>query len=140
MDKLHKTQPRARPLVAFYSNDRSRRREYNATMGRPARIHTDKTPHRLHYIAEHAERLGLKQADIVAQMSVDKASVSRWFSGRLPSERHLEVLAELLHTDVPGLFRHPDDDWLARFFKSKNQDEIQRAQRILRDAFPDKVA
>jgi hypothetical protein len=73
-------------------------------------------------------------------MAIDIESVSRWFGGRLPSERHLEILAELLHTGVPGLFRHPDDDWLSRFFASKNQDEIQRAQRILRDAFPDKVA
>lgn len=140
MHKLHKTQPRASGLVAFYPNDQSRRRDYCQRMGRPARIHTDKTPHRLHYIVEHAERLGLKQSDIATQMGIDKASVSRWFSGRLPSERHLEILAELLHTDVPGLFRHPDDDWLSRFFKSKNQDEIERAQRILRDAFPDKVA
>lgn len=109
-------------------------------MARPTRIHQDKTPHRLHYIAEHAERLGMKQADIVAQIGIDKASVSRWFSGRLPSERHLEALALLFSTDVPGLFRHPDDDWLSRFFKARNQEEIERAQRILRDAFPDKVA
>ena len=140
MDKLHKTQPCARPFVAFYPNDHSRRCEYNATMGRPARIHTDKTPHRMHYIVEHAERLGLKQSDIAAQMAIDKASVSRWFAGRLPSERHLEILAQLLQTDVSGLFRHPDDDWLSRFFKSKDHDEINRAKRILADAFPNKVA
>jgi hypothetical protein len=32
--------------------------------------------------------------------------------------------------------RLPDDDWLVRFFKGRNKDEIERIKKTLETAFP----
>jgi hypothetical protein len=43
--------------------------------------------------------------------------------------------------DEPAaLFRHPDDDWLARFFRGKSEEERYRIRQILEAAFPTKKA
>ncbi|MFC6487328.1 helix-turn-helix domain-containing protein [Nitratireductor sp. GCM10026969] len=107
-------------------------------MSNPVRIHTDKEPVRKHYIAEWAARRNLKRADIAREIGADKSLVTRWFQGKLPSDHYLERLAALFHTTTDGLFRHPDDDWLATFFRERNEEERQRARRILESAFPDK--
>lgn len=103
-------------------------------------IHQDKTPQRIHYIPEWAERRGLSQADIVREIAADKATVSRWFSGALPSEKYLAPLAGLFGTELTGLFRHPDDDWMARFLRARSEEERQRIRTILDTAFPRKEA
>jgi transcriptional regulator with XRE-family HTH domain len=108
-------------------------------MGRPTKIHHGKQPHRLHYIIEWAERRGRKQADIVRGLDVDKSTVSRWFDGTIPSDTHLIALADYLEAGEPAaLFRHPDDDWLARFFRERSQDEASRMRAMLEAAFPRK--
>lgn len=110
-------------------------------MARPTRIHADKTPQRTHFIAEWAEKRSLKQADLVRATGADKATVSRWFGGAVPHEKYLAILVEAFQVDSPSaLFLHPDDDWLARFFRDRNAEERQRVIDILSAAFPKKVA
>ena len=94
--------------------------------------------HQTHYIAEWAERRGLKQSDIVAEMNVDKSTVSRWFKGHVPLEKHLIVLVDVLSLDgIPDLFRHPDEDWIFRMFQKRSKDELKRIVAMMRAAFPD---
>ena len=109
-------------------------------MPRPTSIHAGKQPHRLHFIVEWAERRQLTQADISRELEVDKSSVSRWFAGTLPAEKHLLALAALLQIDVPALFRHPDDDWLARFLRGRDEAERARIRATLEAAFPPRAA
>ena len=99
------------------------------------RIHTDKTPIRIHFIAEWAEKRNLRQADVVREIGADKGLVSRWFDGTLPKPEYLEKLAALFDTDVHGLFRDPDDDWLAKFFRDKTEEQKERAIDMLRILF-----
>ncbi len=110
---------------------------YSCAMSNIARIHQGKTPQRLHFIPEWAEYRGMKQADIVKGIGADKGLVSKWFAGTVPSDKWIEPLAEALKTDPSGLFRHPDDDWLARFFRQRSADERERAITMLEAAFPD---
>lgn len=100
------------------------------------RIHQDKTPVRLHFIREWAAKRNLRQADLVRELPVDKSTVSRWFNGSLPKEEHLIMLAALFGTDVPGLFRHPDDDWIARLLQGRSEDERQRILQVIELSFP----
>lgn len=100
------------------------------------RIHQGKEPQRIHFIVEWAEKRHLSQADIVREVGADKSVVSRWFSGTLPSEKYLQPLAELFATEVTGLFRHPDDDWMLRFMRERSRDELERMRRMLEAAFP----
>ncbi|AKR57146.1 hypothetical protein XM25_15370 [Devosia sp. H5989] len=105
-------------------------------MAKLSTIHGDKTPIRIHFIAEWAEKRGLSQADIVREVGADKSVVSRWFSGSLPSEKYLEPLAGLFATEISGLFRHPDDDWMVRFLQERSVDELTRIKQTLEVAFP----
>ncbi len=106
-------------------------------MARLVRIHQGKTPPRIHYIAEWAALRQIKRSQIIKDLGVDKGTVSRWFNGSLPLEKHLIPLAELLAAPEPAsLFRHPDDDWIARFFRERQADERERAIRMLDAAFP----
>jgi transcriptional regulator with XRE-family HTH domain len=98
-------------------------------------IHIDKTPIRVHFIVEWAEKRNLKQADIVREIGADKGLVSRWFQGTVPKPEYLEKLAALFGTDIHGIFRHPDDDWLAKFFRDKTEQQREHAIEMLRILF-----
>lgn len=98
-------------------------------------IHSNKTPKRLHFIPEWAEKRQLQQADIVRELGVDKGLVSRWFHGTLPKQEYLKSLAALFDTDVQGLFQHPDDDWLAKFFRDKTEEQKEKAISMLKILF-----
>jgi len=98
-------------------------------------IHGDKTPIRIHFIVEWAEKRNMKQADIVREIGADKGLVSRWFDGTVPKPEYLEKLAALFSTDVHGIFRHPDDDWIAKFFHDKTEEQKERAIDMLRLMF-----
>jgi hypothetical protein len=67
---------------------------------------------------------------------VDKGLVSRWFNGSTPSVKYQEALAGLFGTKREGIFRHPDEDWLASFFAGRRGDEINRIKATLEAAFP----
>lgn len=83
----------------------------------------------------------MKQADIVRETGIDKATVSRWFRGAIPREEHLNILCELFHlADPSDLFMHPDNDWLARLLKGRSEEEVVRIRVMLEAAFPKKVA
>ena len=133
-------QPLSSTCVAFGFNDAGTLAWLPLRMPRPTSIHAGKQPQRLHFIVEWAERRHLTQADISRELEVDKSSVSRWFAGTLPAEKHLLALAALLRIDVPGLFRHPDDDWLARFLRGRDEAERARIRATLEAAFPPRAA
>jgi transcriptional regulator with XRE-family HTH domain len=98
-------------------------------------IHTDKTPVRVHFIVEWAEKRNLKQADIVREIGADKGLVSRWFQGTVPKPEYLEKLAALFGTDIHGVFRNPEDDWLSKFFRDKTDEQKERAIEMLQILF-----
>jgi transcriptional regulator with XRE-family HTH domain len=107
-------------------------------------IHGDKKPAhrnkitiRLHFINEWAEKRNMSQADLGREVGADKGLVSRWFGGMVPKEDYLMKLAALFGTDVHGLFRHPDEDWLAKIFREKNEEQRERAIEMLRLLFKD---
>uniref|UniRef100_UPI003BAB6059 helix-turn-helix domain-containing protein n=1 Tax=Stappia sp. TaxID=1870903 RepID=UPI003BAB6059 len=106
-------------------------------MGSTPKIHAGKQPPRIHFIAEWAEKRGLTQADIVRITGIDKSNVSRWFKGVVPRHDHMIVLVECLALETPNdLFRHPDDDWIARLFRDRSQEERERMIATLEAAFP----
>lgn len=96
---------------------------------------------RRHYIAEWSEKRGVKQADIVREIGADKGSVSRWFvAGIIPTEKYLKPLADFLQVDeVVDLFRHPDDDWLAKMFRDKTEEQKEAAIQMLKIFFQNSV-
>ena len=105
-------------------------------MGPVEKIHSLKQGHRPHFVQQWAEHRGLAQKDIVRELGVDKGIVSRWFSGSTPSVKYQEALASLFETEREGLFRHPDEDWLALFFAGRRREEIERIKATLEAAFP----
>lgn len=100
-------------------------------------IHRSKQPRRPHFIPEWAEKRGLSQAEMARELDADKSVVSRWFSGTTPGVEWQERLAALLTgDDVEALFRHPDDDWVRKFFANRSLEEIERIKATLEAAFP----
>ena len=108
-------------------------------MAKIEKIHGSRTPTRLHYLPQWAERRGLIQADIARELGVDKGTVSRWFDGYLPKEQSIPQLCGLLQIEPGALFRHPDDDWLSRIFADRNDDERARILAMIEAAFPRKT-
>ena len=132
-NELHITQLWVKRKVAPSANDTPVPPELALRMAKLATIHTGKTPIRLHYIVEWARHRHQRQADIVNGLGVDKATVSRWFAGSVPSERHLIALAGYLEAEEPvALFRHPDDDWIARLLSRGTEKQRARIMRALR--------
>lgn len=93
---------------------------------------------RIHYIPEWAEHYRMKQVDVVRELAlahpggVDKSTVSRWFSGKLPEQRHLEMLKALFHMEeINELFHHPDEDWLKRLFQGRSAKECARIRQAI---------
>ncbi len=105
-----------------------------------SRIHPSKQPRRPHYIEEWAEKRNLKQADLARQLGADKSLVSRWYSGSSPSVEWQARLAALFYCEPESLFRHPDDDWLRRFFEGRSNAEIEHLKRSLETTFPKKTS
>jgi len=105
-------------------------------MAKVTRIHKDKTPTRIHFIAEWIEHRGYQQSDVVDAPGVNKGTVSKWCSGDLPSEDNLLILAGFLETEPNLLFHDPNDDWLARMFRQRTADERERMKAMLEAAFP----
>lgn len=92
---------------------------------------------RVHYIPEWCEHRGMRQVDLVKALEghVDKSTVSRWFSGVKPHKKHLEILRQALQLDeAAAIFRHPDDDWLAKLFRGKSEDEKYKLRQLIEAA------
>lgn len=111
-------------------------------MAKVSKIHTDKQPIRIHYIAEWLAHRGLKQVDILNSMieagflDINKGTISKWCSGQMPSEKYLLVLADVMSIGPNDLFRDPDDDWLTALFRSREKSEKKRMRAMLEAAFP----
>ena len=103
-------------------------------------IHTQKQGHRPHFIEAWAELRGMKQHDLVRELGVDKATVSRWYSGSSPNSHWQKMLCEFFQCEPEAIFRHPDDDWLSKFLRGRQQEEIERIKRTLESAFPRQAA
>ena len=112
--------------------------KFHPMTNRVVQIHGGKQPRRPHHIADYAERRGLTQADLAREIGADKSVVSRWYSGASPSMDWQQKLAEFFEVDREALFRHPDDDWLTRFFADRNAEEVDRMKQLLEAAFPRK--
>lgn len=106
-------------------------------MSNVTQIHGNKTPVRIHFIPEWAEKRNLTQTDVAREVGADKSLVSRWYGGIVPKNDYLESLAALFGTDVHGLFRHPDEDWLARMLRGRNEAEREKAIQMLKLLFQD---
>lgn len=137
--QLHKTQLHVKAKVAFDAGDRRMSAGLALRMPKPAKIHTDKSPPRLHYIVEWAKKRGIKPKDIVENLGVNKSTVSRWFEGTVPMEAHLVPLAAYFQLEKPAdLFTDPDEDWMTRLLRGRSKDEIERIKTMIEVAFPQK--
>ena len=101
-------------------------------------IRQPKQGRRPHFIPEHAAAKGYKQRDIVKLIDADKGQVSRWFAGATPLEEWQEKLARLLGTTPDGLFKHPDEAWLANFMAGRSEKQVEKIKATLEAAFPDR--
>jgi DNA-binding XRE family transcriptional regulator/DNA-binding transcriptional regulator YiaG len=101
-------------------------------------MHKSRQPRRPHFIPEWAERRALSQAKLAVALGADKSVVSRWYAGASPSEEWQEKLADLFNCERDGIFRHPDHDWIVRFFHNRSLDEVDRMKQVLEVAFPTK--
>lgn len=109
-------------------------------MPKVVEIHASKQPRRPHYIESWAELRGLKQIDLAKLLDCDRGLVSRWFNGASPSVDYQQRLADLFGCEPDGIFRHPDEDWMKRFFEGRQKDEIERIKATLEAAFPKAAA
>jgi len=100
------------------------------------KIHPSKQPRRPHFIPDWADKKGLSQAELGREIGADKSVVSRWYSGSSPTAEWQSKLSEFFEIEPEALFRHPDDDWIRRFFEGRARDEIERAKKMLEMAFP----
>lgn len=109
-------------------------------MAQVTKIHASKTPPRIHYIAEWAEKYGVSQADIVRATGSDKGTVSRWFSGRLPEQKSLMALAQILPVKEPNdLFHHPEDNWLNRRLRAAAEEDRKKLEGAVELFLPGKT-
>lgn len=108
-------------------------------MAKITKIHSGKTPIRLHYLVEWLEKRDMSQAAVARELGIDKSTVSKWCAGALPQETNIIALASLLHIEPNDLFRHPDDDWMAKLFKDRSTEEKQRIISIIEAAMPRKA-
>lgn len=111
-------------------------------MKKPTRIGGTRQPRRPHFIREWAEHRHYKsQAELAAALDADKSVVSRWYDGASPGPEWQLKLADLFGVEEPdAIFRHPDDDWLSKFFRDREAEEISRMKQLLELTFPRKSA
>ena len=108
----------------------------NLAMRQLTRPRRPQDPIRLHYINEWAERRNMNQQDIADELDVNKATVSKWFNGALPSEANLPRIAAMFGVEVYELFMLPEDTWLANFVKGRSKEATERMRLTLEVAFP----
>lgn len=92
-----------------------------------------------HYIREWAAHRALTQADISRLTDADRGTISRWFSGGRPGDKHLTALADALGAETRGLFMHPLDYAILRRIEPLTEDQKRRALELLELAFDQKA-
>jgi transcriptional regulator with XRE-family HTH domain len=90
-----------------------------------------KTPRRPHYIEEWMETRGLSQVELARAIGADKSSISRWLDGTCPSKEWQEKLGQFFGCGRDGIFRHPDEDWMKRFFEDRTSDDVERIKMLM---------
>ena len=110
------------------------------------RIHASKQPVRRHYLAEWLEVRRMKPMDLLEALNdpdrlsdlafIDKSQVYRWLKGQMPQPAQQVRIAKALEMEPDELLRPPVDDWLAKFFADRTEEEKERARRMLEAAFP----
>ena len=83
------------------------------------------------------------QTDLAAAVGADKSLVSRWLDDVKPAQPSSLYISRLNaffggEGDPVDIFRHPDDDWLRRWFEGRSIDEINRMKAMLEAGFPRK--
>lgn len=90
-----------------------------------------------HFIGEWMEHRGKKVADMVEALDVDKSQVYRWLKGQKPQDDMLLRIAAFLETGHPeSILRHPLDDWMARFFQGRSEEEAKAIIEMMERAWP----
>jgi transcriptional regulator with XRE-family HTH domain len=107
-------------------------------MPKIAKIHADKRPIRIHYLVEWLETRHMIQADLEKLVGVNKATVSKWCGGSLPSEKNLLLICDALSIEPNDLFRHPKDDWLSKLFANHKKEDSDRLKIVIENALPRK--
>jgi transcriptional regulator with XRE-family HTH domain len=96
------------------------------------RIHQNKTPRRIHFIAEWLDKRGLKQAHAVRALGVDKGTMSRWCRGDMPENKNLGPLIDFLQLEDPiDLFRHPNEVWIRKLLEGRSAEEIEHIKESM---------
>lgn len=85
------------------------------------------------------EARGFEPGDLIEQLDADRSTVYRWLSGQLPQPHWQEKLAALFSVEPEALLRHPDDDWLTRFFSGRDASERERIKQAMELAWPIKT-
>lgn len=109
-------------------------------MQKPTRIHQNKTPIRRHFIKEWAEARNLTRADLARELGIDKSQPSRWWDGQMPQPAEQERIAAVFGIEPEALLRHPDADWMSRFFEGRASEERERIKKAMELSFPLKRA
>jgi hypothetical protein len=110
-----------------------------ASMSSVAEIHQGKEPIRRHYIKEWAELRGMKPVDLATELGVEISQATRWFDGQMPRKDTQLRLAQLFGGEDANpniILRHPDDDWLAKFFADRTEAERARIREAMELLFP----
>lgn len=92
---------------------------------------------KIHFIGEWMEHREKTVADMVEELDVDKSQVYRWLKGQKPHNDMLLRIAGFLRAERPeSLFRHPLDDWMARFFQGRSEEEAKAIIEMMEKAWP----
>lgn len=107
-----------------------------------ATIYGKRQPRRPHYLREWVERREFEtDAAFAEAVGADKSVVSRWLDEDNPStpgpEWQLKLGIFFGDQDDPAdIFRHPDDDWIAKFFRDRRPEEIEHIKKSMETTFP----
>jgi transcriptional regulator with XRE-family HTH domain len=98
----------------------------------------NRQPGRPHFIRDWAEALRLSPGELADAVGADKSVISRWYSGAAPTRPYQEKLAALFECERDSLFRHPNEDWIAKFMRGRSAREVEQIKATLNAAFPRK--
>lgn len=105
-------------------------------------IYSKRQPRRPHYLREWVERREFEtDAAFAEAVGADKSVVSRWMDEDNPSTPGREWVLKLGiffgdQDDPADIFRHPDDDWIAKFFRDRRPEEIEHIKKSMETTFP----
>jgi hypothetical protein len=74
------------------------------------------------------------QVELAEAIGADKSMVSRWLDSVKPTTPSFAYVGRLNalfggEGDPVDIFRHPRDDWMARFLQERSEEEFRRIQK-----------